>query len=96
MSLSQPQQPNTKTNFSRALVLGSELGFLIALPLTICLVIGILIDKKLNTFPKILILAIIVGIGLTVINVYKLVLPFLDKKMSNACDNNKNNLSSKK
>jgi len=80
MSLSQPQQPNTKTNFPRALVLGSELGFLIALPLTICLIIGILIDKKLNTFPKILILAIIVGIGLTVINVYKLVLPFLDKK----------------
>jgi len=48
MSLSQPQQPNTKTNFPRALVLGSELGFLIALPLTICLIIGILIKIKLN------------------------------------------------
>ncbi|MFA5086983.1 MAG: AtpZ/AtpI family protein [Candidatus Paceibacterota bacterium] len=80
--MSLPQQPqNTKINMSRALMLGSELGFLIALPLAICLLIGVFLDKRLNSFPLFLIISVFAGIALTIIDIYKLVIPFLEKKV---------------
>lgn len=80
--MSSPQQPqNTNKNFGYALSLGTQLGFMIALPLVICLVIGIFLDKKLDTFPIFLILSVFVGMALTIINIYKSVLPFLEKKV---------------
>lgn len=90
MSL-QPQPRNTKSNFGQALVLGGELGFLIALPLAVCLILGVWLDKRLNSFPYGLLAAIFVGIGLTIVNIYKLVLPFLERKVgtSNKDNNNK-------
>jgi F0F1-type ATP synthase assembly protein I len=80
MSLQQPRQ-NTNKNFGYALMLGGQLGFMIALPLVICLVIGIVLDKKLDTFPIFLIVFILAGIALTIINIYSSVLPFLEKKV---------------
>jgi len=63
--------------------MGSQLGFLIAFPLVICVLIGVMIDKKLNTFPWFLLLMVLVGIGLTVVDVYKVIIPFLEKRSVN-------------
>ena len=77
------QQPQKNIDFGQVMVLGSELGFLIAFPLIICILLGICLDKKLNTFPWILLTMVLVGIALTVINVYKVVIPFLEKRSGN-------------
>jgi len=65
------------------MVLGSELGFLIAFPLIICILLGIYLDRRFNTFPWILLIMVLAGIGLTVVNVYKVVIPFLEKRSGN-------------
>ncbi|HNY36191.1 MAG TPA: AtpZ/AtpI family protein [Candidatus Pacearchaeota archaeon] len=80
--MSQPQ-PKKGTNIGYALSMGSQLGFLIAFPLVICVLIGVMIDKKLNTFPWFLLLMVLVGIGLTVVDVYKVIIPFLEKRSVN-------------
>jgi F0F1-type ATP synthase assembly protein I len=73
---------NQKNRFQLfyAIGLGLELGFLIALPLVIFLLLGIYLDKKFQTFPTFLVFAIIIGIVLTFLDVYYLVLPFLDRR----------------
>jgi len=77
------QQPQKNIDFGQVMVLGSELGFLIAFPLIICILLGIYLDKKLNTFPWILLGMVLMGIVLTVVNVYKVVIPFLEKRSDN-------------
>jgi len=77
--MSQPQPPKN-TNIGYALSMGSQLGFLIAFPLIVCVLIGVMIDKKMNTFPWFILLMVLVGIGLTIIDVYKIVIPFLEKR----------------
>jgi len=62
------------------MAMGGQLGFLIAFPLVICVVVGVMIDKKMNTFPWFMLTMILLGIGLTVIDVYKIVIPFLEKR----------------
>jgi F0F1-type ATP synthase assembly protein I len=62
------------------IALGSELGFLIALPLVICILIGVVVDRKLDTFPLWLLVSVFLGIGLTVVNIYKIIIPFLEKR----------------
>ena len=81
------QQPQKNIDFGQVMVLGSELGFLIAFPLIICILLGIYLDRRFNTFPWILLIMVLAGIGLTVVNVYKVVIPFLEKRSGN----NKNN-----
>lgn len=76
-------QPQKNINFGQVLALGSELGFLIALPLIICILLGLWIDKRLNTFPWILLASVLIGMILTAINVYKIVIPFLEKRSDN-------------
>ncbi len=80
MSLQQQPQ-NTNKNFGYALSLGAQLGFMIALPLIVCLLLGVFLDKKQNTFPMFLIIFVLLGVALTVIDIYKLVIPFLEKKV---------------
>ncbi|MDD5568958.1 MAG: AtpZ/AtpI family protein [Candidatus Pacebacteria bacterium] len=81
---------NTKNNVLYALGLGTQLGLLIALPLVACLFAGIAVDKKLGTSPLYLIVGILLGAILTVADVYKLILPFLEKRSKkNDLDNNK-------
>ncbi|MFA5072149.1 MAG: AtpZ/AtpI family protein [Candidatus Pacearchaeota archaeon] len=80
--MSQPQPPKN-TNIGYALSMGSQLGFLIAFPLIVCVLIGVMIDKKMNTFPWFILLMVLVGIGLTIIDVYKIIIPFLEKRSGN-------------
>lgn len=76
-------QPQKNINFGQIIVLGSELGFLIAFPLITCILLGLWIDKRLNTFPWILLASVLVGMILTVVSVYKIVIPFLEKRSDN-------------
>ena len=87
MSITQNTK-NIKKSFGQALFLGSELGFLIALPLVVCILLGLFFDQKFDKFPVFLLMFIFIGIVLTIIDVYKLVLPFLEKRSLNK--NNKN------
>ena len=74
------QQPQKNINMGTVIALGSELGFLIALPLVICILIGVVVDRKLDTFPLWLLVSVFLGIGLTVVNIYKIIIPFLEKR----------------
>jgi F0F1-type ATP synthase assembly protein I len=71
------------------LAMGGQLGFLIAFPLIICVIVGVMIDKKMNTFPWFLLIMVFVGIGLTIVDVYKIVIPFLEKRSGKNLSNNK-------
>ncbi|MDD4409390.1 MAG: AtpZ/AtpI family protein [Candidatus Pacebacteria bacterium] len=77
---SQHQQKNT--NMGKVLVIGSELGVLIALPMVACIIAGIYLDKRFGSFPWMLLLFIFLGLVLTVVDVYKLIIPFLEKRTS--------------
>lgn len=79
MSLPLPP-PNIKPSFIGPFILGSELGFLIALPLVGCLLFGAFLDKKLNSFPVFILIAVFLGFFITIINIYKLIIPFLEKR----------------
>ena len=85
--MSSQQQPKSNTWY--AVALGLELGFLIAIPLVACVGLGLLIDRKLSSFPAALIISIFFGIILTVADVYYVVFPFLEKRSSNNKNNNK-------
>lgn len=78
----QPQ-PKKDISIGYMLSMASQLGVLIAFPLVVCILIGVVIDRKMNTFPWFLLLMILVGIGLTVIDVYKVIIPFLEKRSGN-------------
>jgi F0F1-type ATP synthase assembly protein I len=69
--------------------MGGQLGFLIAFPLIICVILGVVIDKKMNTFPWFLLIMVLAGIGLTIVDVYKIVIPFLEKRSGSNLSNNK-------
>ncbi|HDH99331.1 MAG TPA: AtpZ/AtpI family protein [bacterium] len=75
-----PSKQKNKASFFYALSLGTELGFLIAIPLIIFLLLGLFLDKKFETFPIFLICGILIGLGATFVDVYYLVLPFLEKR----------------
>ena len=75
------QNKDKSNNFFYAVSLGLEMGFLIALPLVIFLILGVFLDKKFETFPFYLISAMILGLVLTFFDVYYFVLPFLTKKL---------------
>jgi len=79
MSLPLPPS-NTKSSVAKALILGSELGFLIALPLVGCLIFGVFLDKKLDSFPVFILIAVLLGIVFTIVSLYKLIIPFLEKR----------------
>lgn len=76
--MSLPPQKNT--NIGYVLGMGSGLGFVLAAPLAIAIFLGVMIDKKLETFPIALIISVLVGMGLTVVNLYKIIIPFLEKR----------------
>lgn len=76
--MSLPPQKNT--NIGYVLGMGSGLGFVLAAPLAIAIFLGVMIDKKLETFPIALIISILIGIGLTIVNLYKIIIPFLEKR----------------
>ncbi len=81
MVSTQKNQRNNKGKIIYALSIGTQLGFLIVLPLIGFSMLGLFLDKKLNTFPIFLILGIIVSIMVTFFEAYYLLLPFLEKKV---------------
>lgn len=83
------QRPQKNIDIGYVLAVGGELGFLIAFPLVICIVLGIYIDKRLGTFPWLLLASVLLGMILTVVNVYKVVIPFLEKRSEKDKDNKK-------
>jgi len=76
--MSLPPQKNT--NIGYALGIGSGLGFVLAVPLALAIFLGVMIDKELETFPIALIISVLIGMGLTVISLYKIIIPFLKKR----------------
>ena len=73
-------QKNKNTDFKYVIFLGSELGFLIALPLVVCIFLGLFFDQKSGRFPLFMLIFAFLGIVLTIIDVYKLVLPIIEKR----------------
>ena len=67
--------------------LGLKIGLLIALPLVGFLLLGIGADKKFETFPLFFIIGIVSGFILAIYMVYRIIIPYINKKVNN----NKNN-----
>ncbi|HOI59697.1 MAG TPA: AtpZ/AtpI family protein [Candidatus Pacearchaeota archaeon] len=69
--------------------LGLKIGLLVSIPLIGFLLLGVWIDTKFNTFPIYLIAGIVVGLASAVFLVYKVIIPYINKKVNNNKDNNK-------
>ncbi len=74
------ENTNQKRNFFYAASLGLELGFLIAVPLVVFLLVGLFIDRKLGTLPLFLIIFLILSTISTFFEIRYLILPFLEKR----------------
>lgn len=74
---------NQKTSFLKALSLGSELGFLIVLPLVGFLILGVFLDKKFQTSPIFVIVFLILSFISVALETRYLIMPFLEKRSSN-------------
>lgn len=70
------------------LYLGLKIGLLVSVPLIGFLLLGVWIDTKFNTFPICLVIGIVVGLASAVFLVYKVIIPYINKKVNNK-DNNK-------
>ncbi len=68
-----------KFKFFYALSLGWQLGFLVALPLLGFILFGYFLDKKFQTLPFLTLVGTILGVLITIYDVYYLILPFLKK-----------------
>jgi F0F1-type ATP synthase assembly protein I len=67
-----------------AISLGAQLGFVIAAPLVIFLLLGIYLDRKLGTMPLFIIIALLLNLVATFFEVKNLILPFLEKRSKSA------------
>jgi len=68
------------TNLAKAMVLGLELGFAMAMPLIGFLLLGIWLDGKFGTIPVFVIGCLLAGLITVGIEVKQLILPFLEKR----------------
>ncbi|MFZ3054995.1 MAG: AtpZ/AtpI family protein [Minisyncoccales bacterium] len=82
------QQPKKNIDLGYVMMMGGQLGLMIALPMVLTVALGVWIDKKMNTFPIFLVVMILLGMGLTIVNVYKFIIPFLEKRSER--EDNKN------
>ncbi|MCD6177746.1 AtpZ/AtpI family protein [bacterium] len=57
-----------------------QLGFLIAIPIIVFLLVGIFLDEKLNTFPLFLIGSVIFSLVFVVFEIRYYFSPFLERK----------------
>jgi len=71
---------SSHSKFLYAVSLALQLGFLIALPLTGFLLIGIFLDRKLNSSPLFLILSLIFAFVFLFFEVFHFLLPLLKKR----------------
>lgn len=75
---------NSRNMLARAMVLGLELGFLMALPLAVFLLLGVWLDKKFGTMPLFVIVCLLAGLGAVFLEVKRIILPFLEKRSKNS------------
>lgn len=68
-----------KSNFFYAIFLALQLGLLIAIPLVGFLLIGVFLDKRLNSSPFFLILCMILSFIFLFFEIRHFLLPFLEK-----------------
>ena len=81
-----PDTPNQENKIGEnlyAVSLGLELGFLIAVPLVIFLLLGVFLDRKFGTMPLFLMIGLLLNVVVTVTGVKNLLLPFLEKRSQN-------------
>jgi len=67
-------------NVARAMAVGLELGFAIAIPLVGFLLFGLWLDRRVGTAPLFMIVFLLAGLATVVIEVKQLILPFLEKR----------------
>ncbi|MFA5080115.1 MAG: AtpZ/AtpI family protein [Candidatus Paceibacterota bacterium] len=60
--------------------MSTEIGFLIAIPLILCILLGIYIDNTFKTSPYITIVSVIIGGWLIYIDTKYLIIPSLEGK----------------
>jgi len=75
------QQDNFKTFY--ALSLAWQLGFLIAVPIAGFLFLGLLGDRFFKTEPLFLLIGLLVGITITIYEMYHLLIPLIGEKKKN-------------
>jgi|BioPla2DNA2_1021312.scaffolds.fasta_scaffold06347_4 F0F1-type ATP synthase assembly protein I len=63
--------------------LGLQMGFITAIPLVIFLILGVVLDKELGVFPLCTILGIILSFIVTALIVYRIIIPYVNKKVNN-------------
>lgn len=73
-----PKHGNFKILY--ALSFAWQLGFLIAAPLTILIIIGLWIDNILKTGPLLVISGVLIGLTITIYEIYHMLLPLIKKK----------------
>lgn len=69
--------------FSYAISLATQLGFLISASIAGFLVLGFWIDEKLGTSPLFLLAGIVIGISLTIVEVYHMIRPLVSNDDDN-------------
>lgn len=68
----ETEEISEKKRFLEGLELASDLGFTIAIPIVIGAVLGSFLDNKLNTSPKLTLSLIMLGLFISLYNIYKL------------------------
>ena len=66
------EEISDKNRFLEGLELASDLGFTIAIPIVTGAVLGSFLDNKLNTSPKLALSLIMLGLFISLYNIYKL------------------------
>jgi len=74
---------NSQNMLARAMVLGLELGFAIAIPLVGFLLFGLWLDRAIGTTPLFMIIFLLAGLAAVVVEVRYLIMPFLEKRSKN-------------
>lgn len=73
-----PEKNNFKIAY--ALSLAWQLGFLVAVPIGVFLFLGFRGDKALGTSPLLLIISLLIGVIITIYEVYHLFIPLIKDK----------------
>ena len=71
---------SNQNNLARAMVLGLELGFAIAVPLVGFLLFGLWLDRTIGTTPLFMVIFLLAGLAAVVAEVRYLIMPFLEKR----------------
>ncbi len=81
-----------------ALSFAFQLGFLIAVPITGFMLLGLWGDRNFQTSPLLLIVSMIAGVAITFYEIYRLLLPLLtnDHVFLSAKESKRSNISSDK